>query len=265
MGLFNIDWSKPGPGVDPNEPRKTGIKRMWEIISRDFNSLFMAGLIAMVCALPFLTFMIFAMDTHALIFVLLAGIVGGAIAAPALCGLADTVLRALRDEPGYWWATYRRSWKRNWKASILPGMIFAFLFAMDLFLFVHIDSSESTLLILLMIGFVLIVFLALYVLAQVPLFNLPFYGILRNAALLSLAQLLRTLAAAVVLIGHTLLVWMYYPLTVIEMLFIGSWFPILWALFLVYPGIEKSFDLEASIKALHEKEYEEADDSSPEP
>lgn len=265
MGLFHIDYSKPGPGVDPNEPRKTGIKRVWEIISRDFTSLFMAGLIAFACALPFLTFMVLAMSTHALLFVFLAGIVGGAIAAPALCGLSDTVLRALRDEPGYWWATYRRSWGRNWKASILPGMLFALLFSMDIFLFAHIDTSQRTYLILLMIGFVLVVFLALYMLAQVPLFNLSFLGMMRNAALLSLAQPLRTLAAAVVLIGHTIFVVLYYPLTTIEMLFIGSWFPVLWALFLVYPAIEKSFDLEANIKALHEKEFEEYEADVEEP
>ena len=44
---------------------------------------------------------------------LLAGIIGGLIAGPELSAMADTVLRSLRDEPGYWWETYRRVWKRN--------------------------------------------------------------------------------------------------------------------------------------------------------
>ena len=33
------------------------------------------------------------------------------IAAPQIVGLNDTILRTLRDEPGYWWETYRRTWK----------------------------------------------------------------------------------------------------------------------------------------------------------
>ena len=35
--------------------------------------------------------------------------VGGLLAGPALAGMYDTVLRALRDEAGYWWVTYRLS------------------------------------------------------------------------------------------------------------------------------------------------------------
>ena len=52
---------------------------------------------------------------------LLSGAVGGLIAAPVFCGMLDTILRALRDEPGYWWHTYRMAWKQNWRESLLPG------------------------------------------------------------------------------------------------------------------------------------------------
>ncbi len=43
--------------------------------------------------------------------------VGGMLAGPALAGMYDTVLRALRDEAGYWWTTYRKAFKRNFKSS----------------------------------------------------------------------------------------------------------------------------------------------------
>ena len=44
------------------------------------------------------------------------------IAAPQIVGLNDTILRTLRDEPGYWWETYRRTWKRNLKESCCPAL-----------------------------------------------------------------------------------------------------------------------------------------------
>ena len=48
---------------------------------------------------------------------LLSGAVGGLIAAPAFCGMLDTILRALRDEPGYWWHTYKRAMETKLEAE----------------------------------------------------------------------------------------------------------------------------------------------------
>ena len=65
------------------------------------------------------------------------------IAAPQIVGLNDTILRSLRDEPGFWWATYRRAWKRNVKASLLPGAVCGLLLAMEIFTAFHLDTSQS--------------------------------------------------------------------------------------------------------------------------
>lgn len=56
----------------------------------------------------------------------------GWLVGPALTGLYDTILRALRDEPGFWWHTYKRVWvwKQSFKSSFLPGMIFTVLWAL---------------------------------------------------------------------------------------------------------------------------------------
>ena len=63
------------------------------------------------------------------------------IAAPQIVGLNDTILRTLRDEPGYWWETYRRTWKRNLKESLLPGAVCGLLLAMELFSLCHINIA----------------------------------------------------------------------------------------------------------------------------
>ena len=61
---------------------------------------------------------------------LLAACCTGWLVGPALTGLYDTILRALRDEPGFWWHTYKRVWKQSFKSSFLPGMIFTVLWAL---------------------------------------------------------------------------------------------------------------------------------------
>ena len=143
MALFNFHFDRPGPGVSPDAPRKKGPARFFEILGRDLTSFYLAGLLALVSALPFVFGVWFAVDTHSLVPLLLAGVLGGMIAAPQLCGLLDTILRSLRDEPGFWWATYRRAWKRNVRASLLPGAICGLLLAMQIFTVFHYDVSAG--------------------------------------------------------------------------------------------------------------------------
>ena len=38
---------RPGPGVAPDEPRKKGLRRLWEVCTRDLGSFFWAGLLAL--------------------------------------------------------------------------------------------------------------------------------------------------------------------------------------------------------------------------
>ena len=50
MPLF-FDYSRPGPGVSPDEPRKTGLPRIWEMISRDYMRFWLSGLINLLFSL----------------------------------------------------------------------------------------------------------------------------------------------------------------------------------------------------------------------
>ena len=112
MGFFpKLD--REGPGFDPNAPRKTGFARFGELVSRDTSNLFRAGFLALAGCLPFLVGIAFAISSHVLLFAPLIGLVGGALAGPGLCGLADTVLRSLRDQPSMWGDVYRQAWMRS--------------------------------------------------------------------------------------------------------------------------------------------------------
>ena len=108
MGLFS-NYNKPGPGVAPDAPRKRGLSRLIEILGRDMGSFFKAGMLAFASCIPFVAGAVLAVLSHGLLVMIIAGIVGGALAGPQLTALADTILRSLRDEPGFWWQTYRRA------------------------------------------------------------------------------------------------------------------------------------------------------------
>ena len=73
MGLFfsSDRFTRPGPGVRPDAPRKKGVARLAEIMGRDMWNFFRAGFLAFLGCLPFIIGMFFAVETHALLFMLL--------------------------------------------------------------------------------------------------------------------------------------------------------------------------------------------------
>ena len=261
MSIFSSffgGYNRPGPGVRPDEPRKKGFMRLLEILGRDFWSFFKAGLLAYVSMLPFLFGMILAVTTHAVIFVLAAGLIGGMIAAPQLCGMADTILRSLRDEPGYWWPTYRRAWKRNARACLLPGAVFGLILGMQVFTLFHMDSLGTSVIswAILIAGLVLVLGLITYIIPQLALLEMPLAGILKNAILLFLGYLPRSVGAIAVQVVYWGLFLLYFPLSMYILPITNLWLPMVLSLLIVYAPMEKSFNLEATIKQMRDADLE---------
>src|SRR5699024_1795412 len=106
-----------------------GLPRLAEVLGRDLDSICKAGLLALAACLPAGLLVSLALLAESLPLVLLAAAAAGWLTGPAMTGLYDTILRALRDEPGYWWHTYRRAWKRSFRSSLLPGVAFTALWS----------------------------------------------------------------------------------------------------------------------------------------
>ena len=135
MGLFpSANDFKAGKGVEKDAPRKTGIGRFFELVGRDMNGMFLANLLACIGFLPVICLVYIGFLANSLPVMLASAGVGGVLAGPALAGMYDTVLRALRDEAGYWWTTYRKAFKQNFKASILPGVLYCVVVTVQIFL-----------------------------------------------------------------------------------------------------------------------------------
>lgn len=54
MGFLFPDYNRCGPGVDPEAPRKRGVFRLWEVFSRDYWFIMLAGFLALAGMLPFI-------------------------------------------------------------------------------------------------------------------------------------------------------------------------------------------------------------------
>ena len=224
MGLFTRNFDKPGPGVSPDAPRKKGAARFFEILGRDFSTIWLAGILAMLGGLPFAAGVWFAVETHSLVPLVIAGVLGGMIAAPQIVGLNDTILRTLRDEPGYWWETYRRTWKRNLKESLLPGAVCGLLLAMEILL------------------------------------DLSFAGLLKNSLMLFLGYLPRSGLGLLWQLLYWGAVALFWPISSFVLILTSLWLPCLLSLMAIYPALEKSFDIEKKIKAIREAQLHGDDD-----
>lgn len=250
MGLFSNWYTKPGPGVAPDAPRKRGMSRLMEILGRDLGSFFKAGLLAGVSALPFVVGVTFSVLTHSVLVLLFAAVIGGMIAAPQLTGMADTVLRSLRDEPGFWWHTYRRAWKGNARASLLPGAVLGLVFGGEIFMAFHlVDAQPDTALVVMLIaGIVLAVGVSTYLWPQIALLDLPFPTLLKNAMFLFLAYLPASLGALVVQLVYWAAVILLFPLSLpVFLLLTNFWLPMVPSLLIVYQGLDRSFSIEESL------------------
>lgn len=253
MALFRQNFDKPGPGVSPNAPRKKGAARFFEVLGRDFATIWLAGMLALLSSLPFALMLWFAVSTHSLIPLLAAGILGGMIAAPQIVGLNDTILRALRDEPGYWWATYRRAWKRNAKASLLPGALCGMLLSMEIFTAFHLDLSSSIVpAVAVLVALILLAGISQYLYAQIALVEVNFAGLLRNSLMLFLGYLPRS-ALGILWQGlYWAAVVLLWPVSSFAVILCSLWLPALLSLMAIYPPLDKSFDLERKIKKLRD-------------
>lgn len=247
MNLFSGD---PSAVPERELPRKTDIFRLWETLSRDLWDVFRAGFLAMLGCVPFLLGLLYSLSTHSMIYAPIAGLLGGAIAGPQLCGLADTVLRGLRDEPGFWWHTYRRAWKQSAKASLLPGALGGALLAFQFFCLFHagalgLDTLTGA---ALAAGVLLVLAVSLYLWPQLALMELSFGQLLKNSALLFVGQLPRSLGALAILAGYLGLIARYFSIAVTLLPFTNLWLPVLPALFLIYPGINENFGIEEKLR-----------------
>lgn len=250
MGIFSFLYDdRPGPGVRPDEPRKKGLLRYAEVTSRNIKKFYMSGLLAMLGALPFLLGLITAVATNAVMVLLPCSILGGMVAAPQISALADTVLRGLRNRPGFWWYDYCRAWKRDLKASLLPGALTGLLVGVQVFTLVHVPAGYifSLYMLVMLLSVMLSAGICVWLWAQVPLIKLGFGQQLKNAVLLCLLKLPRSLVAAASWVIYFIIITLFWPFSQLFLLLTNLWLPASISLLAIYLPFNESFHVEEEL------------------
>ena len=249
MSLFpSANDFKAGPGVEKDAPRKTGVGRFFELVGRDMSSMFLANLLTCLGFLPVICLVYIGFLMNSLPVMVVSAAVGGILAGPALAGMYDTVLRALRDEAGYWWTTYRKAFKRNFKASILPGVLYCVVVTVQIFfvyfcfnMLYHGTNVGVPMWVATVLNLLLLHMLFSYLWPQVVLL---------------IAFLPHALAASVVTILFWGLVILCMPLGLLLMLVFGFWFQVEVCCQIVYGDLDRVFHIEEKIQKLHDAELE---------
>ncbi len=266
MGLFpSADDFKAGHGIQKDAPRKTGVGRFFELLGRDMNGMFLANLLACLGFLPVICLVYIGFLMNNLPVMLVSAAVGGILAGPTLAGVYDTVLRALRDEPGYWWTTYRRAFRQNFKASILPGILYCVVVTVQIFMVyfcfqmlaqgVNVGTGVWVATVL---NLVIFHMMFSYMWPQVVLLEQPLRQTLANSVRCMLAFLPHALAAAIVQVVFWGIVILCMPLGLLLMVVFGFWFSCEVCCQIVSGDLERVFHIEEKIRARKDAELAQA-------
>lgn len=224
--------------------RSEGVRRLLDVINRDGGKLVVSGWLACIGLVPYVLGLLFAVRNAMAWAVIPCGILGGAVAAPQIAALTDRILRGLRDDYQAWWSSYRRVWKRDFFASLLPGALTGLILGAQIYAAVQIGmgvqaSAPAMLLVCLEVNGILI-----WMWAQIPVLTEGIGVVMKNAAMLSILHFGRTLCASAWCLVYSGAVWLFWPFSEIPFLFTQLWLPGLVACFMIYKPYNEIFGIE---------------------
>lgn len=250
MNLF-----RPYPNGEPQRDergRLMGIDRYQDVLGRNWKRFFLSGLMTILGCLPLTLGVVYAILSSSILALLPAALIGGGVAGPFIACLYDTVLRALRDAPGRWSANYRKALAQNWRAALLPGALTGLFLGCSAFtgmLFFAWSTVAPTPLTIGVFLFSWLVFLVISTLywPQLVLFDQNPVLRLRNALLFTVKYFWVTAGTALLQLAWWLLMVLFAPWTLLLLPFVGVWFDLFAALFLLYDLLDTTLGIEESI------------------
>ncbi len=234
-----------------NGHRLTGFARYTEVLERNIRKFLFTNLITLLGFLPFVTGAAYAILSSSLVVMILAGIIGGIFAGPALSCMHDAAFRGLRDVKPRCFHDYAHAWKQNWRQSILPGILFCLLLGFDIFmamLFWWSASFPGWGTIALYLFSILIVTMWFSVMwPQVVLFDQSFCQSAKNCLLFMLQYFPRVFGAALLQLLYWIALALFLPWSVVLLPLTGFWFILYTVDFLLYNTLNSSFHIEELI------------------
>lgn len=238
-------------------PPKKGLMRIFELLEQDGGKFFKAGVLALLGLVPFYLAVMFAVANGALILLLLC-IPTGMLAMPQIAAAADTVMRSMRNEVGWWfWDTYKAVWKRNFRASLLPGAIGGLIIGLQIYCvyFLTLLKSPTADFLTLVAAIVIATGVAQFYLPMAVCMDLPFGALVRNCFVMFFCHPIKALLAAAVQVVYYGVMLIWFPLTLVILVMTSLWLPMLLGYSILYPAMDKELNLTESYAALQKEHW----------
>lgn len=201
MGLFSINYNKPGPGVAKDAPVKKPFFRFWEVYFRKFFNLIKLNMLfAVPTAICFaLCFLLESFVTGISSSLAFLGQLPLVLLSPFVGGLTFVCRNYAREEHAFILSDFMEATKKNWKQFLLNGIV-CYVFYVLMAISINFYSSQMASNSILYIPFIVCILLSfLFICAQfyIPVmivtFDLRLRQIYRNALIFSIIGLWRNL------------------------------------------------------------------------
>ena len=240
----------------PSDPivhgqRAKGLPRYQELLERDWKSFLFADFVTLGLCIPYGLGVGYALLSSSLLVLLPVCVVGGLLVGPAISCMMDALFRSYRDAPRGWWENYCKAMRQNWKASLLPGIVFCLALGIELFFGMVLFSGErlpgiGTMAVFLA-GLLILLMLFTAFWPQVVLFEESNLHRLQNAVLFCLKYGRHVLGAAALQLVWWLLFVLFLPWTGFLVPFLGVWFIWFVCFFLLYNDFNAAYGIEEKI------------------
>ena len=243
MGFLTPD----DPGYDP-EVRQSGFNRYRQCLSFYAASWLKVNLLTVLGALPLAAVIALSVLSSSVLLLLPGAFVCGMLFGPFLAGLYDAVLRGLRDDSAHWRDAWKKSWRQNGRESLLAGgflglLLGVYTFMAALLWWSAVPPTAGTLALYGFAGFLFILITTLYW-PQMVLFRQTAGNRLRNALLFTVKYFWRVAGVTLLQMLYILLYVLFAPWTVLLVPFLGLWYIVFVAQFLLYEPLNRELRIE---------------------
>lgn len=228
--------------------RQTGFNRYKQLLGRHFGDWFKLNALTILGLLPLAAGIGLAIATSSILMLIPCAVVGGMIFGPFLSGMYDSLLRAMRDDPMPWWQNYQKSWKQNFRESLVPGallglMIGFFSFMGMMLWWAQVSPSLGTVLLFLFSALLTMVIAQLYW-SQLVLFQQSPVIRLRNALLFCIQNFWRVMGVGLLQLAYWGIYILFAPWTLLILPIVGIWYILFLSQLLLYDRLNNAFQIE---------------------
>ena len=243
MGMFYRD----DPHFNESE-RQTGFYRYRQLMNNRFGQWWMVNFLTLIGFFPLAAGIFYAVGASSVLVLLPCSLLGGMIAGPFLAGMYDILFRGFRDDPMPWKDAYVRSWKQNWRDSLIPGALLGLLLGLYAFVGLLFWSAETApslgTVLLVLFSLVLVLVVNSLYWPQLVLFKQRAGTRLRNCALFCIQYFWRVMGAGLLQAAYWAVMVLFAPWSLFLLLVTGVWYILFLSQLLLYEQMDSSFHIE---------------------